>query len=400
MEKKTTVIFNRNFIILCIISVITTFAGQSLNTVLAMYSQTFEGVTLGMAGTVVGIASVASIVMLPFSGILSNRFDKRLLTQISAAVTCVGTLWFALAGTYAELLICRFIIGLGSGISMTSTMVMVTESLPEDKVVVGVGLYGLVGIIIQAVGPATILAVKDAFGYKVLFLGAVALGVVQMAVTMMLPKYQPPKIEGKSKFSLKEIIAPEALLTASIGFLFAFNNAVQLAFVASYAEDSGLGGAGLYFTVQAVFTAVARLFFTKITNRNTVAFAATIAGIFLVLFSLFLGFGKTLLMFYIASACFGLGYGTLLPVTQSVSILRVPEERKASGSSTYFLGIQIAFAIGGTVGGVIAERTGYSTMFLTLAGPSILAIILGVARGRIPVSPAAYEEFHGKKLEQ
>lgn len=389
MSKRTDRIWNKSFIVLCVISVITTFSSQSLNTVLSLYAQSL-GANLSVAGTIVGMTSVASICILPFSGPMSNRIDKRFLTLISAVIVFLGTLGFALVDSVQLLMLCRFVIGIGMGISCTSTMVMVTESLPSDRIVVGVGIYGLVGIVIQSIGPATALAISGRFGYKALFLWSAAMCVVQIAITFLLPKYQTVQHEGKSRFSLKEIIAPEALLTATIGFLFAFNNGVQLAFVAAYAEASGLGGAGLYFTVQAVFTALARAFLTKVTNRHTVAFATTIAGAFLILFSLVLGVSQTLLGFYVASALFGIGYGTLLPVTQSVSITRTPEARKASGSSTYFLGIQIAFAISGTIGGWIADNYGYSVMFLSLIVPSVCAMALGLVRGRIPVSPESY----------
>ena len=178
-------------------------------------------------------------------------------------------------------------------------------------------------------------------------------------------------------------------VAVGIGFLFAFNNGVQLAFVSSYAEAAGFGHAGMFFAVQAVFSALSRVLLSKLTSRHTVSFATTIAGVFLILFSLALGLGKNLLHFYLASAFFGIGYGTLLPVTQSVSITRTPESRRASGSSTYGLGIQLAFAVSGTAGGLIADRFGYAAMFLSLIVPSMAAMLLGLWKGNFPVSPAA-----------
>lgn len=80
---------------------------------------------------------------------------------------------------------------------------------------------------------------------------------------------------------------------------------------------------------------------------------------------------------------------SLLPVTQSVSITRTPESRRASGSSTYGLGIQLAFAVSGTAGGLIADRFGYTAMFLSLIVPSMAAMLLGLWKGNFPVSPAA-----------
>lgn len=380
-------IWNKDFVVLCIICSITTFTNQSLNTVLSLYAQDL-GASLSVAGTVVGMASVASTLILPFSGPLSNRVDKRFLTLLSSVFVLIGMLGFAFVKTVDLLLVCRFFIGLGFGLSSTCTMVMVTKSLPPDSIVVGMGLYGLVGIVVQSVGPAAALAVETAFGYDVLFLLSAFLCLLQAAAVMLLPKY-PPMRESGARFSVKEIIAPEALLTAGIGFLFAFNNGVQLAFVSSYAEAAGFGHAGMFFAVQAVFSALSRVLLSKLTSRHTVSFATTIAGVFLILFSLALGLGKNLLHFYLASAFFGIGYGTLLPVTQSVSITRTPESRRASGSSTYGLGIQLAFAVSGTAGGLIADRFGYAAMFLSLIVPSMAAMLLGLWKGNFPVSPAA-----------
>lgn len=378
---------------MCVMSLFTTLTTQSTNTVLSLYAQSL-GATLSVAGTLVGISSVACIVMLPISGPASNRINKRVLVQWSLIICVIGNIGFAMAHSIPVLMICRFVIGLSQGLANTATMVMVTESLPVDKVTIGVGYYGLAGTLMQSVGPAIALRISENYGYAVLFIVVAAMCVVNYLLGFLLPDSEPVIQERFTlrSIKLKEIVAPEALVPAIIGFLFAFNNGVQLAFIAPYAVDMEFGGVGLYFTIQSVFIILARLFLGHITNVRKVSFATTFSGCFLLAFALLLGFGRSSISMYIAGGCFGLAYGTLLPVTQSVSVKLVPPERKGSGSSTYFLGIFTALAMGGTVGGVIADHFGYQAMFLSLTVPTICAIVLALVKANFPVSPEAYKE--------
>ena len=396
-----TKIFNKDFVLLCLITLVTSLTSQSVNTVLSLYAQSL-GANLSLAGTVVGISSVACLIMMPFTGPMTNRLNRRMLVKVSLIVACLGNVGFALASSVSVLLVCRFIIGLSQGVSTTAMMVMVVDTLPTDRVTIGVGYYGLASTVVQSVGPALALAISDRFGFPMLFFSIAALCVVNFLGAFLLPDAKPAISEpfSLSSIKLREIVAPESIVPAVIGFLFAFNNGVQLAFVAPYAADTGIGGAGMYFTIQSLLMVFARVFLGKMTNSRKVTFTAYFAGTFLLMFALFMGFGHSQATLYLAGACFGLAYGTLLPVTQTLSMQLVPPERRGSGSSTYFIGIYTALSLGGTVGGAVAEHFGYKTMFLSLLVPTLCAMALATAKANFPVNQEAYAARREKQLQK
>jgi MFS family permease len=393
-------ILTPTFLILCFLFLCSSSVTYMVNTIFSDYALVRLGTTISLAGTLAGMTNIGAFIILPFCGPANNRMDKKKLLQVAALIFALTTMGFALFDSIPVIMLLRLISGFGTGLAFTSGMVMVVEALPESRITEGVGYYGLAGIIMEAIGPTIALFMVSTFSYAAAFLTAGAISFIGFLVSFKLPSSKPScpvSIPGKEpakkeKLTLallmKEIIAKESILPATIGALFALINGIQHAFVVPYAKSMNLeAGAGIYFTVIAITLFLARLLLGKFIQKRTIAFAVVFSGIFLTLCPILLGLGTSMVTMLLGGAFFGIGYGTLLPVTQSTAVKFAPANRRGSGSSTYFLGIRLAFAIGPSLGGLFAQNFGYARMFLILVIPSLLAIVLGVVKGRIPINP-------------
>ena len=69
---KQSNLFNRAYVALLCINLIVSISFYMLSTTITLYA-TSVGLTTAAAGTVVGVLSIASLGMRPFTGIISDR---------------------------------------------------------------------------------------------------------------------------------------------------------------------------------------------------------------------------------------------------------------------------------------------------------------------------------------
>ena len=76
-----------------------------------------------------------------------------------------------------------------------------------------------------------------------------------------------------------------------------------------------------------------------------------------------LAMAQNLAMFCIAGILIGFGQNGISPVLMAISMRTVPEERKAAGNSTNYLGMDIGSAVAATAGGFMVSAFGYRLGF-------------------------------------
>lgn len=399
LENKDNVkskVLTLPFIILCIVCSCINATTYIVNTIFSDYSTVILGTTISLAGTVAGMTNIGALIIAPLCGPANNRLDRRKLLQTAMVIFALTSVGYIYCKSIPLLLVLRLISGFGYGISLTTSIVMATDVLPEKRITEGIGYLNISNILMEAIGPSIAIFLAYRFSYAASFMTAALICLFGFFLAFKLPPpvlvsiKKPPKEKKTITLSvvIKELFAKEALLPTIIGALFALINGIQLVFLVPYAKSIDLAeSSGLYFTVLAAAMLASRLLLGRLVQKRTIAFATVFSGIFLVTCPILLSFGKSMATLLLAGVFFGIGYGTLIPVTQSTSVKFLPPERRGSGSSTYYTGIRLAFAISSVLGGLVAQNFGYARMFLFLVIPSLLAISLGVIKGRIPINP-------------
>lgn len=376
---------NPHFLLLCAYTMFSTMPGLVLNSLLSTYAQKALGVTLSQAGVLVSLNAATSIAVHPIVGPASNRIDKRLLLIVSGALSVLSCLGFALVPQYGAALAFRVIAGFSWALSAATGLVFVSETLPPDRTTSGIAYYGLIQIVITAIGPSLSLKAIDRVGYAGMFCIMAGCAAASLACAWFLPHSVSNPGEGFRLRSIRfrEVFAPEAVTLAFVGGLFAFNNGVQSSYALPYAEAGGYAdAASLYFIIQAAATLLTRFTICRWLYKRPLPFITSFAAVLLVAFAFVMALGRSAAWMYLGAILMGVGYGCVIPAIQAACIRLTPQERRGSAGSTYMFAINIGIGCGGLLGGVIADHLGYSALFFSLLLPTLAAVILSWIFGR------------------
>ncbi len=168
--------------------------------VLSLYALQFgvSGALVGMMITIFGIGRLFA--NLP-TGILSERYGRRLFICLGPATIVVGAVGAAIATTFAAILMWRFVQGVGSGIYMTvSGTVLMQVARPGERGRV-MAMYQGSLLLGGGVGPAIGGFLAQHLGYAAPFWGLAA--VATAALVLALTTFEEPPAASHEDASAK-----------------------------------------------------------------------------------------------------------------------------------------------------------------------------------------------------
>jgi DHA1 family multidrug resistance protein-like MFS transporter len=144
---------------------------------ISLYAKSF-GVSVTAIGFAIAVYGISRLVGAPAAGGISDRFGRRYSLALGGVVTAIGNLVCAVASSYPEFIVGRFISGAGAGLVLTTGQIVLADiSTPERR---GRMISIYQGTFLFAVGigpfPGGILA--DAMGLAAPFWAYAGLGLV------------------------------------------------------------------------------------------------------------------------------------------------------------------------------------------------------------------------------
>ena len=381
---KRSNLFNRAYVALLCINLIVSISFYMLSTTITLYA-TSVGLTTAAAGTVVGVLSIASLGMRPFTGIISDRLERKRLLIASLLLISVAMVGCSLTASLTVLIFFRILHGIGFSLATTITMTLVAGTLPEERMTQGMGYFAIGQTISTAVAPALGLLLGEHFGYEITLRTAAALLILSAMLAAWTVESQPmgTKMHERYAFRLSDCFAVEAVPYGVLAILVSGCTGIENSFISLFGQQLHLGSVGWYFTLSAVALFVARMFGGQFADRNRMAIPLSL-GVMALAFLLLggiAGYGGAII-FACAAILKALGLGTVQPALQARSLNSVPEERRGAASSTYYLGTDIGQAFAPMAGGVAVQACGYKGMFLLAAVPVALAAAVVTVLGR------------------
>lgn len=369
-------LWNKHYILVLLVNILTSFSFYMVATILSKYLVGI-GATLTMAGFIVGLFSLTSLCCRPFSGIMADRMRNTTLLKWSNVLMCVGLLGFTVTTSIPLLIVFRIINGIGFALSGTCQIALASHYIPKNKMGEGIGYIGLGMVLGSAVAPGFGLAIADAFGMKLTFFLSAMLTV---AAFVILCFFHEEKQEPKAlHFHLGDVIAIKALPFTLVACSYSFVNGIIASYLVLYADELGIEGISVYFTVCAVVLFIVRPFSGKLMDRKGIRVTVfpglilTAAGMFM------LGQSATLPLILVTGVLRSLGQGAAQPALQAGCINEVGLDKSGVATSTYYLGGDISQGIGPMVGGMVVEAIagiqGYTALF-NLCGVLLLCALV------------------------
>ena len=368
-----------------LLSVTNFFAWLSYNMitpVLTGYMGTL-GASVSICGITGGLFAFTSLFSRPVSGVLADTKNRKHLMAGFTILMTLSLLIYSIIPSVPVILVFRGLHGVAFGISSTASLVLVSESAPEDRMGEAISYYGLMSVASMAIGPSLGIWISGQAGYRMCMLVGTFMLAIASAAAVVFPYTQPKSDEERLGISEKSSversfhmppIAEKSLIGLSgINASFTMMNGVVSTFLVVFAAERGIGNVHMHFTVNAIVLLVTRIALAKKLNEWTLGqnlYPAFVCGVATLLM---IGNAWSFPVLLLAGCTKAIAQGMSQPALQTEALKSVPPEKRGLASSTMYIGGDLGQAVGPILGGMVAERTGYGTMYILCAIPIAIA---------------------------
>jgi DHA2 family multidrug resistance protein len=174
------------------------------------------GATLNEVSWVITAYSIANVIIVPMTSWLSQQFGRRNYFAASIILFTVSSFLCGNASSIAELIIFRFLQGLGGGALLVTSQTIITESYPVEKRAMAQAIYTLGIIVGPTLGPPLGGYIIDHYSWPYIFYINIPVGIVATLLTLQFVK--SPKYAEKRKANEVDWLGI-GLLTIAVGSL-------------------------------------------------------------------------------------------------------------------------------------------------------------------------------------
>ena len=389
MNPAPVKLFNKRYVFFSLINLFVSISFSMVSTTMSKYVHGI-GMSVAIAGAITGAFSISAMVIRPFSGFVSDRFDHKKLLVYSTTAMALCTFGYGFTSDGTVLLGLRILHGLAFGISSTVNMALIPGIVPEKRIGEAISYFGLGQSLATAIGPSIGLTLSKIGGFTLTFSASAVIALLGAVLAVLLDFQDDSNALAKgarARFSIhfRDIIAKECLIYAAVDVAIASAGGIENSFIALYGASAGIENIGWYFTFSAVTLAISRLFFGKLVDRKGLDWMIY-PGIAMIIIGLVLLWQQSgPWMFAAAAIIKTIGVGMVRPALQAASVKAVSPERRGAASSTYYIGSDIGQGTSPMIGGKIVDATGgnYGLMFGLYTLPLVAVCFLyGIVTGR------------------
>ncbi len=372
-------IFTKNFVAISLINLIVMTAYYLLFVISSPYAAERFAVTPSTAGLVAGLMLIGCLIGRFFTGRIIALAGFRKVLFVSIAIYTVSLVLYLVAGNLAELMVVRFIGGVGVGAIGTVTGTLVTYIVPPHMHGRGINYFSLSTTLALALGPFLGLALMRVISFSGIFLLCSAMGLVCFLIALLLSL--PPVVAADAhedrRFHLDDYIEYTVVPLAAVVMLVSVSYGCVQAFMAPYAGEIGLAGAASgFFLMYAAAGFCLRPFAGKLLDSrgtNIVIYPSLVIG----------ACGFYLLSHVVSSPALllsgvliGAGISNLQTAAQTASIRMVTKGRFASATSTYYISLDLGVGLGPYALGFLVPSMGYQGLYMGSMALILLSIPL------------------------
>jgi MFS transporter, DHA2 family, multidrug resistance protein len=150
------------------------------------------GATLTDVAWVITAYAIANVIIIPMTSWLSQQFGRRNYFAASIIIFTVASFLCGNASNIWELVIFRFIQGMGGGALLVTAQTIITESYPVAKRGMAQAIYGMGVIVGPTLGPPLGGYIVHNFSWPYIFYINIPLGIIATILTLYFvksPKY-------------------------------------------------------------------------------------------------------------------------------------------------------------------------------------------------------------------
>lgn len=382
MESTKHKLWTKDFLVVSLINFTITLIFYLLMVTIAGYAVEQFDASTSTAGLVSSIFIIGTLFGRLGTGRIIGDLGSKKTLFIGLLLFMLSTMSYFIALNLPLLMMNRLMQGIALGVASTATGTIIAQILPPERRGEGIGYYSLSAILATAIGPFIGILLTQLFeDYRMIFAVDSVLAVVCFMMYFMVTVPDAPKntkrMAEKVGFKLSSFIELRALPIAFVALVIGFAYSGVMSFMTFYAKELHLVTAGSYFfIVYALVILATRPFTGKLLDARG---ANIIIYPCLILFAMGMyafSTATSTVVFLIAAAFIGIGYGNFNSVAQAIAIKVTPHERLGLATSTYFILYDLGLGVGPYFLGLFAPTMGYSAIFLSMVAVIFVSIVL------------------------
>ena len=365
MQKVLT----RDFVLAFFAQFTFSFVFQSLIPTLPIYLSRLGSNEVEI-GVLVGVFFFCALVLRPFVGKALLRTPEKKFMITGSLLYALASLAYLFAPPFWPLLMVRVFQGIGFAFFHTAAFTLIANISPEAHRGQSLSYFALAMSISGALGPSIGIFLINHFSFTVLFLACSGLSFCSLIIACRLERRQLIPLQDSSVddgFLLNRKALPPSVMNSFSLLVWG----ALTAFFPLYAINHGVANPGLFFTMIAIMLIVGRALGGKILDlysREKVILPCLFTYI---LSMLILTFSKTLPMFILVAAIWGIGNAFLAPALLAYTLDRVGSS-VGPAMGTFTAISDLGLTLGPVIMGIILHATSYPIMFLCLVLISVI----------------------------
>ena len=175
------------------------------------------GATIEDVAWVVTSYAIANVIIIPMTGFLAEYFGRKKYYVASIILFTIASYFCASSTSLWQLVIWRFIQGLGGGALLSTSQGIIFDAFPPAKRGVASGIFGMGIILGPTLGPFLGGVIVDNYHWSYIFYVNVPIGILATILTLIYIAQKPG--EGTRKQQIKIDYPGIMLLTVGVGSL-------------------------------------------------------------------------------------------------------------------------------------------------------------------------------------
>jgi len=380
--KEKEPIFTKSFICIFMAQFFCALVMYMLITTIGEYVTAF-GASAMIAGMVSGMYIFGGLISRLCSGSLLNRFGWKRIAMVFLIIHFAASCCYFLAENVVQLIVIRFIHGLGFGAAANAIMVIGMASLPKSRYGEATGYFMLSTSLAVAAGPFVGGLIYDGFGGSGSFLAAsissllcvICMGLAEVKAIEPLRAAESSIKKDRKPQGIYALLEPKAVPFSLCILFMSFGYAAMISFYRLYAASESMTREfSILFPVYAAVLIISRPLAGKLQDRfgdDAVCYPSFIIqpiGLALIAF-------KPCILTIVICACAGaLGYGTMNSCLNAILNRSISNERRPFAATTYWACCDLGVGVGPVLLGAIVGASGYHAMYFVAAALSLLAL--------------------------
>jgi MFS family permease len=356
-------IWNRNFILLISSNFLMYITYYAILSALPIYLVSDLHASKVQVGVVVGIYTIASVVVRPFSGFALDRFGRRTIFLTALLIYSLLFSGYLVALSIASIVVLRFAQGLTWGFTTVSGSTIAVDIIPESKRGQGIGYFALSTTLGMSVGPIIGLFVCHAWGFIPMFISGCFISLASLACAYAVHLRKRFVVGKRIHLKWNNMFDVSSIRPSMNVFITMMAYGGLLSFIALYGREIGIQNSSLYFLFFSVGIAAARITSGKEFDKNGPRRIVTFCIILLIIGFPMLALAHNEILFYVSAIIIGFGNGVIFPIFSSMVNNLADKSHRGAANSTLYTAVDLGMGLGMILAGLIAQQISISAIF-------------------------------------